>query len=88
MMTKQRIKGRNSTNRDLFVKSSFSWYHSNVGAGTAVNWQWNMAASFLSTTTSSGETTGRGKLLSGQMIHIHYNGNGNDLNIVAFLWSI
>lgn len=63
-MTKQKVIRRFSTNRDLFVRSSFSWYHSNLGAGTAVNWQWNMASSFLSTTTSSGETTGRGKLLS------------------------
>lgn len=62
--TKQRVIGRIWTNRDLFVRSSFSWYHSNLGAGTAMNWQWNVASSFLNTTTSSGETTGRGKLLS------------------------
>lgn len=63
-MTKQRVTGRISTNRDLFVRSSFSWYHSNLGAGTAMNWQWNLASSFLNTSTSWGEITGRGKLLS------------------------
>ncbi|TNN61324.1 hypothetical protein EYF80_028451 [Liparis tanakae] len=45
-------------------RSSPSWYHSNVGVGTAVNWQWSEASSFLNTTWSSGVTTGRGKLLS------------------------
>lgn len=50
--------------RDLFASSSDSWYHSRVGGGTAVNWQWSMASSFLSTTRSSGDTTGFGKLLS------------------------
>lgn len=48
----------------MFASSSFSWYHSNVGAGSAVNWQWNTASPFLTTTWSSGVTTGRGKLLS------------------------
>lgn len=63
-MTKQRAIRRISTNRDLFVRSSFSWYHSNLGGGTEMNWQWNTASSFFNTTTSLGETTGRGKLLS------------------------
>lgn len=53
-----------STYRDLFASSSASWYHSRVGGGTAVNWQWSVASSFLSTTRSSGVTTGLGKLLS------------------------
>lgn len=69
----QRGRAELSTYRDLFTTSSFSWYHSNVGVGTAVNWQWSAASSFLSTTRSSGVTTGRGTLLSGREVdkHLH-----------------
>lgn len=59
--------------RVLLTSSSLSWYHSRAGGGTAVNWQWNTASSFLITTWSSGVTTGRGKLLSikGVDKHLH-----------------
>lgn len=60
-----------ATYRDLFASSSFSWYHSNVGGGTAVNWQWSVASSFFSTTRSSGVTTGLGKLLSAREVDKH-----------------
>lgn len=49
-----------ATYRDLLLMGSSWWYHLTVGGGSAVNWQWNLASSFLSTTRSSGLTTGWG----------------------------